>query len=488
MKRLSRAMLANLPGTIGRPPYDPTSLRTGIVHLGIGAFQRAHMAAYLQPLLAEDPRWGVAGASLRSGDTRAALQPQDGLYALAEQRADGERIEIMGALRQVHGPNERGALLERLAAPDTRIVSLTITEKGYLRGDDGGLDLTMADVRSDLAGEGVPGTMPGLLVAALSRRRAEGVAPFTVLSCDNLPGNGRVTGRILSEFARASGSGLEHWIVDHVPCPSTMVDRIVPATTTADRRRISGLLGVEDHWPVLAEPFSQWVIEDHFTAGRPAWEGSGATLVDDAEPWEQMKLRLLNGSHSTIAYLGLLTGWETVADAMRVPALVAHLRALMDESATTLRMPPGTDIADYRDRLIARFRNPALRHRTQQIAADGSQKIPQRLMLAGAARVRDGRSADRIALGIAAWLRVAGGRSDAGTPLTLDDPKAARLSAIAKPDRSPAAIAAALFAEPGLVPPEARHPALEAAVARMLDALARDGAVATLERLQDDAA
>lgn len=483
MTRLSRATLANLPASIGRPAYDPASLDIGIVHLGLGAFQRAHMAAYLQPLLAGDPRWGLAGASLRSTDTRDALAPQDGLYALCEASGDGDRIAVMGGLRAIHGPADGDALMRQMAAPDTRIVSLTVTEKGYLRGSDGGLDLADPAVRADLSGTAAPRTVPGLIVAALRQRREAGLAPFTVLSCDNLPGNGHVVARILSDYARADGSGLADWIADTVACPNTMVDRIVPATTDADRRRIAAALGLEDAWPVMAEPFSQWVIEDRFPAGRPAWEDSGATMVADARPWEEMKLRLLNGSHSTIAYLGLLAGWETVADAMQVPALADHVKALIDESTTTLRMAPGTDLAGYRDQLLQRFRNTALKHRTRQIASDGSQKIPQRLLAPGAILAAEGRSMDRIALGIAAWLRVAGDHADDGTPLPLDDPQAETLRALAAPGRSPDAVVAALFDASGLVPERDRHPALRDAIARMLTALATHGAVGTLDRL-----
>ncbi|WP_293874517.1 MULTISPECIES: mannitol dehydrogenase family protein [unclassified Sphingomonas] len=484
MTRLSRATLANLPASIERPAYDPAALGIGIVHLGLGAFQRAHMAAYLQPLLAGDPRWGVAGASLRSDDTRDALTPQDGLYALCEASGDGDRITVMGGLRAIHGPADGDALMRRMVAPDTRIVSLTVTEKGYLRGSDGGLDLADPGVRADLSGTAAPRTVPGLLVAALRQRREAGLAPFTVLSCDNLPGNGHVVARILSDYARADGSGLADWIADTVACPNTMVDRIVPATTDADRRRIAAALGLEDAWPVMAEPFSQWVIEDRFPAGRPAWEDSGATMVADARPWEEMKLRLLNGSHSTIAYLGLLAGWETVADAMRVPALADHVAALMDESAATLRMAPGTDLGGYRDQLLQRFRNTALKHRTRQIASDGSQKIPQRLLAPGAVLAAEGRGMDRIALGIAAWLRVAGGHADDGKPLPLDDPQAGTLRALAAPGRSPDAVVAALFDESGLVPERDRHPALRDAITRMLTALATYGAAGTLDRLR----
>jgi fructuronate reductase len=485
MMRLSRATLPALPQEVRRPAHDPATLGTGIVHLGIGAFQRAHQAAFTQPLLAADPRWGTLGASLRHSATRDALAPQDRLYTLAERDGSGERLTVMATLTGiVSAPAEAGQLLAHLAAADTRIVSLTITEKGYGRGADGGLDAGDPAIRRDLARDALPRTAPGLLVAALHARREAGIPPFAVLSCDNLPANGRTTARILADYARLAFPGLGDWITQEVSCPDTMVDRIVPATTEADRLRVAAALGAEDAWPVLAEPFRQWVIEDRFPLGRPAWEQTGATLVADVRPWEEMKLRLLNGAHSAIAYLGQLAGWETVADAMADPALFRFVGGLMAEASTTLHLPPGTDLPGYRDSLLARFCNPALRHRTAQIAADGSQKMPQRLFATGAERLQAGHGVAHVALAIAAWLRAAGGQDDGGRPIAFDDPIAARLAELGRPQQDAGTIARRFFAEPGLVPEGARRPDFESAVAASLATLCAQGAQGALARME----
>jgi fructuronate reductase len=485
MMRLSRATVPALRPEVTRPAHDPTALATGIVHLGIGAFQRAHQAAYTQPLLAGDPRWGTLGASLRSPATRDALAPQDWLYTLAERDGSGEHLTVMATLTGiVSAPGQTERLLAQLIAAETRIVSLTVTEKGYHRGRDGGLDTQDPAIRSDLAREALPRTVPGLLVAALSARREAGIPPFAVLSCDNLRANGRTVACILSDYARAAFPALGDWIAQEVSCPDTMVDRIVPSTTNADRLRIAAVLGVEDAWPVLAEPFRQWVVEDRFPLGRPAWEETGAILVADVRPWEAMKLRLLNGAHSAIAFLGQLAGWETVADAMGDPALARFVTGLMAEASTTLQLPPGTDLPAYRNSLLARFRNPALRHRTAQIAIDGSQKMPQRLFAPGADRLQAGENVAHIALGIAAWLRVAGGRDDRDGPIALDDPMAARLAELARPEQGAGTVAHRFFAEPGLVPESARRPAFQEAVAEALATLCTHGVRGALARME----
>ena len=287
---------------------------------------------------------------------------------------------------------------------------------------------------------------------ALRARRDADVAPFTVLSCDNLPENGTSTRRVVAQFAGMLDRGLGRFVNGDVAFPNSMVDRIVPATTDADRARIATALGVEDCWPVVCEPFTQWVIEDHFPSGRPSWEDSGAQLVADVRPFEDMKLRLLNGSHSSIAYLGQLAGWETVADAVADPALVAHIDALMQEVAVTLHMPASVDLRDYCRSLLARFGNTALRHRSAQIAIDGSQKLPQRLFAPAVDRIAAGLGSPRIALGIAAWLRFLQGRSDEGTVLTVDDPMADVLTTAARAAPDARALRDAIFAMRDVVP------------------------------------
>ncbi len=398
-------------------------------------------------------RGAVLGISLRSSGTRDALAPQDWLYCRAERDGTGEQLAVMAALTGV--VVGAGAALEHLVDPAVRIVTLTVTEKGYCRdAATGALDEDDAAIRRDLAMPDAPGSVPGLLAIALRRRRDAGVAPFTVLSCDNLPANGATTRRVVTRFAALVDPSLGHFVADRVAFPDCMVDRIVPATSADDRIRIDAALGVHDAWPVVCEPFSQWVIEDRFPQGRPAWELTGAELVSDVRPYEDMKLRLLNGSHSSIAYLGQLAGWQTVADAIAVPELREHIGALMSEVATTLVLPGSVDLDGYRDALLTRFANPALRHRTAQIAMDGSQKLPQRLFAPALVRLAAGQ---RVAAH-RAWVSLPGCGSCKGAPMmerrcTLDDPQAERLRAVASAAQDPAALCDAMFAMADIVPP-----------------------------------
>lgn len=432
--RLNDDALADLPAGVQRPAYDRRAVKTGIVHLGVGAFHRAHQAVYTDDILSQDPRWGIVAASLRSPDTFDALQPQDGLYTLSVRSREGEKLRVVGSIsRIIVAPLATDDLLDAMADPQTRIVTLTVTEKGYCHDPaTGTLNEDHPDIVHDLAYLRTPRSAPGFIVEALRRRRLAGVPPFTVLTCDNLPSNGRTVKRVLTRFAELVDPGLGRFVADEVSCPSTMVDRIVPATGDQDRERIGEALGVEDAWPVVTEPFTQWVIEDRFPQGRPTWENTGAEFVTDVEPYEHMKLRLLNGSHSTLAYLGYLSGYETVADTMADPAFVRLIEGLMDEEVTpTLHMPPGADLTSYKRALIERFRNPALKHRTWQIAMDGSQKLPQRLLGTVRDRLREGASIARLSLGVAAWMRYVTGIDEKGAPIDVRDPMAGRLRELA---------------------------------------------------------
>jgi len=466
--RLSEATLSRLPASVKRPTYDRRAVTTGIVHLGIGAFHRAHQAVYLDDILATGERgWGITGVSLRSGDVRDALTPQDGLYTLAVRGAEGTALRVIGSIGEVLvAPDSPEAVLARLCDPAVRIVSLTVTEKGYCRDGAGNLDMANEAIRADLADIDHPRTAPGFIIAALQRRRVAGVAPFTVLSCDNLPANGRTTKHILAQFAAALSSDLATFVEDEVACPSTMVDRIVPATTDADRAEIDAALGLSDAWPVVTEPFSQWVIEDDFPAGRPAFESVGCEMVPDVTPYEDMKLRMLNGAHSALAYLGLLAGVETVADAIATPELRAFAVALMDDAAATLAGIAGDDIDRYQAALLMRFANPALKHRLRQIAMDGSQKLPQRLLSAVRARLARGLPVTRHALAVAAWMTFAR-RGD-----KLDDPLAERIAGAAA--EGPAALLrlSEIFGE------LAAEPRFGGAVARQYAAIAAQGPLA----------
>ncbi len=433
--RLTGAALGKLPPDVARPTYDRADARIGIVHLGIGAFHRAHQAVFVdERLAAGEHDWAILGASLRAGDTRDALEPQDGLYTLSERDGAGERLRVIGSVsRLLVAPEAPEALLAAMASPQVRIVSLTVTEKGYCHDPaTGDLRPDHPDILEDLASPGQPRSAPGFLVEALARRRAAGIAPFTVLCCDNLPGNGRLVGRVVSQLAALRDGELGRFVANEVAFPCTMVDRIVPATTPADRDAVQARLGFADAWPVVAEPFRQWVIEDHFTGGRPRFEDSGAELVADAAPFEKMKLRLLNGAHSALAYLGYLAGHRTVAEAIRAPGFELFIRHLMDDEVTpTLNVPAHTDLSAYKVALLRRFGNPALHHRTWQIAMDGSQKLPQRLLETIRQRLASGAPLPRLALAVAAWMRFVTGIDERGQAIDVRDPLAARLRALA---------------------------------------------------------
>jgi fructuronate reductase len=432
--RLSAAALGHLPRDIARPTYDRGATANGIVHLGVGAFQRAHQAVYTEAALAAgDPRWGVIGASLRSPAVRDALEPQDWLYTLAVRGAKGERLQVIGALKDVLvAPENPAILLRAMSDPAVAIVTLTVTEKGYCHEPAKGvLDEAHPDIVYDLAAPAMPRSVPGFIVEALYRRRELGVPAFTVLCCDNLPHNGRTVATIVTRYAALRDKQLAHYIQNEVAFPSTMVDRITPATTDDDRRAISGALGAEDAAPVVTEPFTQWVIEDRFPLGRPDWALAGAEFVIDVAPYETMKLRLLNGSHSTLAYLGYLAGYETVADTMRDENYRRLAEGVMDDAASTLKMPPGADVAAYKRALMKRYANPALRHRTWQICMDGSQKLPQRLLGSIRDRLAAGAPIGRLAMGVAGWMRYVTGTDEQGQPIDVRDPLASRLHTVA---------------------------------------------------------
>ena len=429
-RRLGLDALAALPPQL-RPRVDPRSLAVGIVHLGIGAFHRAHQAVYTEDAIAAaGGDWGICGVTQRSRTVVDQLAPQDGLYTLAQRGGNGERLRVVGSVRELRWAQaDPEGLLERIAAPATRVITLTVSEKGY-RHDPvtGRLRLDDPDIAGDLAGGGAR-TVVGQLARGLDRRRREGGGPVTVVCCDNLPDNGRLLGGLVREFAARldQADELVAWLERSVRFPSTMVDRITPATTAGDRARIAAALGADDHGVVVTEPFSQWIIEDDFAAPRPAWERAGAIMTADVRPYERIKIRLLNGCHSTVAYLGALAGYEFVADAVSPDApFAAILRALMQQDvAPTLAVPDGFDLHAYQTQLLERFANPALRHRTLQIAMDGSQKLPQRLLDTVRDRRRAGAEPTLAALGVAAWMRfVSARRSDTGRELTVDDPLA----------------------------------------------------------------
>jgi fructuronate reductase len=431
MDRLNEATCAHLPRAVRVPRYRRQDLTSGIVHLGVGAFHRAHQAVYTELALEQAwGPWGICGVSLRRPDVRDRLAPQGGLYSVAERDAH-EQLRVVGCLKSLLvAPEDPAAVVERLAAPETHIVSLTVTEKGYCHDPASGrLDEAHPDIRHDLATPERPRSAIGLLVAALARRRDRRATPPTVMSCDNLPANGRTLRALVIALAARRDEALARWIEAEVAFPCSMVDRIVPATTPADIVRIEAALGVHDGAPVVCEPFRQWVIEDRFAGPRPVWEHAGAELVADVEPYEEMKLRLLNGSHSAIAYLGALAGFEHVFEVMAAPDFVTFVRRMMAEVAPTLRV--AADLDAYQATLILRFANPALLHRTCQIAMDGSQKLPQRLLGTIRDRLRAGATIDHLCVAVAGWMRYASGRDEHGRPIEVVDPLAPRFAAIA---------------------------------------------------------
>jgi fructuronate reductase len=418
LARLHPERLHGLDSAVRRPRYARERLQPGIVHLGIGAFVRAHLAMVTDDAIeaSGDLRWGIVGVSLRQADTRDALAPQHGLYALAERDADAggqarQRLRVIGCLlRVLVAPEEPAAVLQAIAHADTRIVSLTITEKGY--ADSG------------------PGSALQYIVDGLAERQRQQRAGITLLSLDNLPSNGAQLARRVREAA-AHDRELLRWIDTHCSFPNSMVDRIVPRTTPADVAAIDGALGLHDAWPVLAEPFFDWAVEDRFAAERPPWSAQQVRCVDDAAPWEQMKLRLVNGAHSQIAYLGAMAGWPTVDAAIARPELAVHATALLrDEMEPTLPPQVPTDREAYRAALMQRWRNPALAHRCQQIAMDGSHKIPQRWVRPLAERLAAHLPIDRLALGVAAWCHYLRGVDEAGAAYPIDDPMAETLRAL----------------------------------------------------------
>jgi fructuronate reductase len=382
---LTRAALPGLPNA-ARPRVDPAALRPRVLHFGLGAFHRAHQAIYTERAAASAGQdWGIAAVAPRSADTAAALRGQDCLYTVTEHGTDGPSTFVVGSLVRALALGPDGDTVDALLAdPSVTVVSLTITEKGYHRRPDGSLDVEDAGVAADLAAAraGSPtGTVLGRLAAGLAGRMRAGGAPVSVVSCDNMAGNGHAVHRVLEEFVAAAGlpdgPAVLDWLAASVRCPDTVVDRIVPVTTAADRDRVAGTLGVHDALPVTGETYRQWVLRDDFAADRPPWELDGALLVPDVAPYQLTKLRLLNGAHSALAYLGLAAGLETIADTMRTGWGPPLVRALAAEVGPTLP-PGGPDPAGYAEQLVARFGNPGIRHLLRTVGTDGTQKIPQR--------------------------------------------------------------------------------------------------------------
>ncbi|WP_454885060.1 mannitol dehydrogenase family protein [Sphingomonas oryzagri] len=450
--RLSEATLYGANPLVARVEYDRTAQAVGIVHLGIGAFHRAHQAWYTDRVMAMGAaNWAICGVSMRSDTVARQLNPQDGLYSITERSEHGATVRIIGSVTKVLvASTDREAVIAEIASADTRIVSFTVTEKGYCRLPDGSLDAQTA----------ARGFYP-LLAEAFRRRRDAGTAGLTLLSCDNLASNGATLGRLIYAYLAEAAPDLCDWFVDTCTCPSTMVDRIVPATLSQDLEGIAAVLGVEDAGAVVTEPFSQWIIEDKFAGVRPPWEEAGAQLVADVGPYETAKLRMLNGAHSALAYLGLERGHEFVHQAIADPALRSIVERIMrDEAAKSFAPAPGQLLDAYADALLGRFANPSLAHHLRQIAMDGSQKVSQRWLETIVSRRSKGLDSPAILTALAAWVRhVRGDR------IPVDDPQAERLAA-AWSSAGEDGICDALFGDDGLL-----RPSLAAADREQLRAL-----------------
>lgn len=433
MNRLNQNLLAQLPDDVTLPQYPRAELIPGIVHLGIGAFHRAHQAYYTEAVLNQfGGNWGIVGSSLRSASVRDQLVPQDCLYTLVERSGDGEKLQVIGAVKDtLVGPEDPAALVAAMAQPSIKIVSLTVTEKGYCHNPaTGNLNENHPDIFHDLQNLEKPVSAIGFIVAALKSRFDHQQKAFTVLSCDNLPNNGEVLEKVVLQFAHKISPALAAWIKTNATFPSTMIDRIVPATTDDDRREIEARLGVRDEGMVVCEPFSQWVIEDKFADGRPEWEKVGALLVKDVRVFEKIKLRLLNGAHSTMAYTGYLSGFHYISEVMEQPAFVNLVKTYMArEAGETVSAPAGFDIEAYKQQLRERFANKALKHRTWQIAMDGSQKLPQRLLETLREQLGSEGDIDILCLGVAAWIRYVSGVDEKGQVIEVSDPLATELRA-----------------------------------------------------------
>ncbi|MDP9839816.1 fructuronate reductase [Neorhizobium huautlense] len=448
--RLSNASAARLGAFVDRPAFDRREVSPGIVHIGLGAFCRAHLAVYTEDVIAKGASdWGIVGVDTISTAVRDALKPQDCLYTLLSRDNGDDSLRVVGSIIDVMiSSDQRREIFELMCTPEIRIVTLTVTEKGYCQDAATGLlDEQHPAVIADLANPTEPNSIPGFLTEALRLRKQAGHPPFTVLVCDNLAQNGTKVHRLVSRFAELRDADLGQFIRDNVSFPCTMVDRITPATQDADRETVAGRLGVQDAWPVVTEPFRQWVIEDQFPLGRPDWEKAGAIMVDDVLPFEMMKLRCLNGAHSTLAYLAVVAGIDTISDAMTDASLPKIIRQLWDNDLIpSLAAVPGTDVKTYTHELEARFQNTGVRHLTLQISSDGSQKLPPRLLEAARELYAAGTEPKVIPLTVAAWMRFLSGKSESGMAYTISDPHADKLTAIfANAENDPERLADSLF-------------------------------------------
>jgi mannitol 2-dehydrogenase len=440
--KLNQQNLHRLAAEVQLPAYNLSDTRQGIAHIGVGGFHRAHQAYYTDALMntGEALDWAICGVGLRAEDRRARddLKEQDYLFTLFELGdSDDTEVRVIGAIRDMLLAEDGAqALIDKLADPQTRIVSLTITEGGYCIDDSNGEFMAhLPQIQHDLAHPEDPKTVFGFLCAALEKRRAAGIPAFTVMSCDNLPHNGAVTRKALLAFATLRNSNLCSWIDANVSFPNAMVDRITPMTSTAHRLQLADKHDVDDAWPVVCEPFVQWVLEDKFGNGRPAWEKVGVQFTDDVSPYEEMKIKLLNGSHLALTYLGFLKGYRFVHETMNDPLFVRYMRAYMDLDVTPQLAPvPGIDLTDYKNTLVARFSNQAIADQLERVCSDGSSKFPKFTIPTINRLIADGQETKRAALVVAAWALYLKGVDENGDTYSIPDPRAAFCQALVADD------------------------------------------------------
>jgi mannitol 2-dehydrogenase len=485
---LSARTLGYWRSRLPAPVYERDLVTAGVVHVGVGHFHRAHMAMYHDQLMNEGIAldWGICGVGVLPADRRMrdALDAQNGLYTLVVAHSDGAYApRVIGSIgAYLFAPDDPEAVIEKMAAQPTRIVSLTITEGGYNISDvTGEFDETNPDVASDLRPGTVPRTTFGLITEALRRRRQRGLGPFTILSCDNLPGNGDLCRRVFTSFARLRDGAFGDWVEREVSFPNSMVDRITPTTTEADRAEIRRRLRIDDRWPVICEPFAQWVIEDQFPAGRPPYEMAGVQIVPEVQPYELMKLRLLNGSHQALCHFGYLCGYRLVHEAAQDPLLRAFLLGYMQEEATpTLPPVPGVDLDSYRYTLIDRFSNPHIRDTIARLCAQSSDRIPKFLLPVIRGQLAAGGEIRRSAAVVASWARYAEGIDESGQPIEVEDRFADQLRQLARGQRENAD---AFISNRQLFGDLATNQRFAAAYRSALASLHQRGARATLESL-----
>lgn len=487
--KLNQQNLHRLAADVKLPAYSLSDTRQGIAHIGVGGFHRAHQAYYTDALMntGEALDWAICGVGLRAEDRRARddLKEQDYLFTLFELGdSDDTEVRVIGAIRDMLlAEDSAQALIDKLADPQIRIVSLTITEGGYCIDDSNGEFMAhLPQIQHDLAHPDAPKTVFGFLCAALEKRRTAGIPAFTVMSCDNLPHNGAVTRKALLAFATLRNSNLCSWIDANVSFPNAMVDRITPMTSTAHRLQLADKHGVDDAWPVVCEPFVQWVLEDKFVNGRPAWEKVGVQFTDDVSPYEEMKIKLLNGSHLALTYLGFLKGYRFVHETMNDPLFVRYMRAYMDLDVTPQLAPvPGINLTEYKDTLVARFSNQAIADQLERVCSDGSSKFPKFTIPTINRLIADERETKRAALVVAAWALYLKGVDENGDTYSIPDPRATFCQALVADDGLMTQRLLAVEEIFGTAIP--RSAAFVAAFEWCCNSLREDGVTRTLEKI-----